>query len=176
MARIFSNYTPGATKTLISPPESFSLFPSLAKTVKQDATDSDAIPDDLNAPVESRLDPSATFMIAIEAKETAGAKMTMANAVLERCASLASLVCALWSARPLTRASLALSQPGGHDLAPRTPRQPVQAGVKRLRARTGHPTPLFLFPRVSIDFPSSFFCSGQTSSLSPRSSPVRSSS
>ncbi|TNY18472.1 trehalose-6-phosphate phosphatase [Rhodotorula diobovata] len=92
MARIFSNYTPGATKTLISPPESFSLFPSLAKTVKQDATDSDAIPDDLNAPVESRLDPSATFMIAIEAKETAGAKMTMANAVLESPAAMISLL------------------------------------------------------------------------------------
>jgi len=90
MARIFSNYTPGATKTLISPPDSFSLFPSLAKTVKQDASDSEAVPDNLNEPVESHLDPSATFMIAIEAKETAGAKMTMANAVLERCVAFLS--------------------------------------------------------------------------------------
>ncbi|GAA6052076.1 hypothetical protein JCM3770_006618 [Rhodotorula araucariae] len=92
MARIFSNYTPGATKTLIAPPESFSLFPTLAKTVKQDASDPAAIPDDLNAPVESRLDPSATFMIAIEAKDTAAAKMTMANAVLESPSAMITLL------------------------------------------------------------------------------------
>lgn len=84
MARIFSNYTPGGAKTLVHPPESFALFPSLAKAARSEAPEG-TLPEDLNEPVESSLDPSATFMIAIEAKETAGAKMTMANAMLDRC-------------------------------------------------------------------------------------------
>lgn len=92
MARVFSGSTPGGVhngKTLISPPESFTLFPSLAAAAKRDAElhGCPPLPEDLNEPVESKLDPSATFMIAIEAKETQGAKMTMANAVLERCVS-----------------------------------------------------------------------------------------
>lgn len=83
MARIFSNSTPGGGPTLVHPPASFSTFPSLARAVKEE-DDEGALPEDLSQPVESHLDPSATFMIAIEALETAGAKMTMANAVLER--------------------------------------------------------------------------------------------
>ncbi|GAA5824424.1 hypothetical protein JCM11251_000417 [Rhodosporidiobolus azoricus] len=94
MARVFSGATPGGGKTLITPPESFSLFPSLAKAAKRDAElhGTPALPEDLNEPVESKLDPSATFMIAIEAKETAGAKMTMANAVLESPAHMISVL------------------------------------------------------------------------------------
>ncbi|BGP32992.1 hypothetical protein JCM10296v2_004780 [Rhodotorula toruloides] len=94
MARIFSNSTPalgGSGKTLITPPESFALFPSLAQAARASAPEG-ALPDDLSQPVESKLDPSATFMIAIEAKETAGAKMTMANAVLESPAAMISLL------------------------------------------------------------------------------------
>ncbi|GAA5980877.1 hypothetical protein JCM11641_004752 [Rhodosporidiobolus odoratus] len=94
MARVFSGNTPGGGKTLISPPESFALFPSLAAAAKRDAIEhgTPALPEDLNEPVESKLDPSATFMIAIEAKETAGAKMTMANAVLESPAAMISIL------------------------------------------------------------------------------------
>ena len=67
---------------MISPPESFAMFPSLARTViDEDVASTTTVVDQ---PVESKLDPSACFMIAIEAKETQGAKMTMANAVLER--------------------------------------------------------------------------------------------
>ncbi|GAA5902122.1 hypothetical protein JCM5296_006609 [Sporobolomyces johnsonii] len=86
MARVFSNYTPGGPRMMISPPESFALFPSLAKAAAAEgvATTSE--------PIESKLDPSASFMIAIEAKETQGAKMTMANAVLEDPAAMISLL------------------------------------------------------------------------------------
>jgi trehalose 6-phosphate synthase/phosphatase len=66
---------------MISPPESFAMFPSLARTVIEEE---ESTPLKLDEPVESKLDPSSCFMIAIEAKETQGAKMTMANAVLER--------------------------------------------------------------------------------------------
>ncbi|GAA6034504.1 hypothetical protein JCM8097_005362 [Rhodosporidiobolus ruineniae] len=94
MARVFSGNTPGGAKTLIYPPESFSLFPSLVAAAKRDSEENGApaFPDDLTQPVESKLDPSTTFMIAIEAKETQGAKMTMANAVLESPAAMISLL------------------------------------------------------------------------------------
>ncbi|GAA5853028.1 hypothetical protein JCM8547_004777 [Rhodosporidiobolus lusitaniae] len=94
MARVFSGSTPGGGKTLISPPESFALFPSLAAAAKRDAElhGTPKLPENLNEPVESQLDPSATFMIAIEAKETQGAKMTMANAVLESPAAMISVL------------------------------------------------------------------------------------
>lgn len=82
MARVFSNYTPGGPRMMISPPESFAMFPSLARTVIDEDVASTTT--EVDQPVESKLDPSACFMIAIEAKETQGAKMTMANAVLER--------------------------------------------------------------------------------------------
>ncbi|GAA6002877.1 uncharacterized protein JCM10292_001351 [Rhodotorula paludigena] len=91
MARIFSNYTPGGAKTLVHPPESFALFPSLAKAARSEAPQG-TLPDNLNEPVESSLDPSATFMIAIEAKETAGAKMTMANAMLDSPAAMINVL------------------------------------------------------------------------------------
>jgi trehalose 6-phosphate synthase/phosphatase len=68
---------------MISPPESFAMFPSLARTVIDEEKVTNT-PAKLDEPVESKLDPSSCFMIAIEAKETQGAKMTMANAVLER--------------------------------------------------------------------------------------------
>lgn len=109
MARIFSTATPGlsggcpGTRPTIAPPESLKLFPSLSNGA--------GLPDGDHAePVESQLDPSAMYMIAIEAREVSprsralaglflrmterllthcdlaqsqGARMTMANAVLE---------------------------------------------------------------------------------------------
>ncbi|GAA5948627.1 hypothetical protein JCM3765_004948 [Sporobolomyces pararoseus] len=90
MARVFSNYTPGGPRMMISPPESFAMFPSLARTVIDEEKAS--TPAKLDEPVESKLDPSSCFMIAIEAKETQGAKMTMANAVLESPAAMISVL------------------------------------------------------------------------------------
>ncbi|GAA5913724.1 uncharacterized protein JCM6883_000026 [Sporobolomyces salmoneus] len=89
MARVFSNYTPGGPRMMISPPESFAMFPSLARTVIEEES---SAPTKLDEPVESKLDPSSCFMIAIEAKETQGAKMTMANAVLESPAAMISIL------------------------------------------------------------------------------------
>lgn len=96
MARIFSTATPGGGPPTISPPDSLKLFPSL--------TNGTGLPHPTAAaPVESKLDPGSMYMIAIEAREvrssrcrlsvlsltfrvsqTQGARMTMANAVLER--------------------------------------------------------------------------------------------
>ncbi|SCV70144.1 BQ2448_1538 [Microbotryum intermedium] len=77
MARIFSTSTPSSGPPLIPAPESLLLFPSLGDKARS----SDG---ELLEPRASRLDPASTFMIAIEAKESQGARMTMANAVLER--------------------------------------------------------------------------------------------
>jgi trehalose 6-phosphate synthase/phosphatase len=67
MARIFSTATPGlggcaGSRPTIAPPESLKLFPSLSSGA--------GLPDgDHAGPVESKLDPSAMYMIAIEARE-----------------------------------------------------------------------------------------------------------
>ncbi|BGP56129.1 hypothetical protein JCM8202_005896 [Rhodotorula sphaerocarpa] len=93
MANIFSGYTPGERPLMVHPPASFKTFPSLARAVKEE--DEGVLPEDLSEPVESHLDPAATFMVAIEARETAGAKMTMANAVLESPAALMEVLARL---------------------------------------------------------------------------------
>ncbi|SCZ90655.1 BZ3500_MvSof-1268-A1-R1_Chr9g10911 [Microbotryum saponariae] len=85
MARIFSTSTPSSGPPLIPAPESLLLFPSLG----DQARSSDG---ELLEPRTSRLDPASMFMIAIEAKESQGARMTMANAVLESPAQMVSLL------------------------------------------------------------------------------------
>lgn len=64
MARIFSTATPGPSgcAPTIAPPESLKLFPSLAGGTGLP-------PAEQAQPVESKLDPSAMYMIAIEARE-----------------------------------------------------------------------------------------------------------
>lgn len=66
------------------------------------------------------MDPSATFMIAIEAKETQGAKMTMANAVLERCVFILP---SSFRSRPFFADLLSVEQPRRYDLRPRATRR-----------------------------------------------------
>lgn len=85
MARIFSTATPGAPP-LIAPPESLTLFPSLASECHLPSARAEA------KPVESKLDPASMYMIAIEARESQSVRMTMANAVLERWGGISSRI------------------------------------------------------------------------------------
>lgn len=78
MARIAGSTTSGVP-TLIAPPESLTLFPSLASDLPSEARGED--PEELQA-VKSKLDPESMWMIAIEASETGNTRMTMANSLL----------------------------------------------------------------------------------------------
>ncbi|KAK4701430.1 trehalose 6-phosphate synthase/phosphatase, partial [Phenoliferia sp. Uapishka_3] len=90
MSRIFSAAGPGSPP-MVSPPESLSLFPSLAGVLPPQAYSEDPEVEGL-VPVESKLDPSSVYMIAIEAKETQAARMTMANAVLHSAGAMVDLL------------------------------------------------------------------------------------
>lgn len=74
MSRIFSAAGPGSPP-MVSPPESLRLFPSLAGKLPDAAFSDDPNVTDLQS-IESKLDPSGVYMIAIEARETQAARMS----------------------------------------------------------------------------------------------------
>lgn len=82
MARIFSAATPGAPP-LVSPPESLTLFPSLASDLPPGARSDDPEITDLQ-PVRCKLDPSSMWMIAIEGRDTQNARMTCVLSAIPR--------------------------------------------------------------------------------------------
>lgn len=78
MARVFSAAGPGQSP-VISPPDSLSLFPSLAVELPPHARSDDPEITELQ-PVESKLDPASMFMISVQKKGQE--RMTVANALL----------------------------------------------------------------------------------------------
>jgi len=100
MARVVGSAVPGHG-AIVAPPESLLLFPSLAKTLAATAGPNGAIrlngdgEVDTLEPKESKLDPAAMYMIAIEAKDTQSARMTMANCVLNGAEEMVALLAQL---------------------------------------------------------------------------------